>query len=279
MKAGRARGKILFVVHSMGGLVVKEGLTLARDSSEPHVENVFKATFGIAFLGAPHLGAGLAYWATLGSKFLRPFKRTNKPLLEVLNVGSETLDGIQRRFHDMIAKRGGYECGQKQGLPLPTHLVCFAEELALNVAGRVVEPDSARLDGCPCTTIRVDHMGMTRFTDSDDPGSKKVSGVLWGWEQNLKALAATARTTAPVDDNPPFDHRQALPPTRYTAPPQGQSTGASHSTLTKNRENTTSALSRSALEPMMAGSNQLATRPTSSNGGHANAVTAVYTTS
>jgi hypothetical protein len=187
---------ILFVVHSMGGLVVEEGLTLSRDSSEPHVENVYKATFGVAFLGTPHRGSGLAFWADIGAKFLSAIKRTNRPLLQVLKERSETLDGIQRRFHDMIHKRSEPSYREQQNLLYPIKIHCFFETLALKVVGRVVEPQSARLDGWPATPIQADHMGISRFPDGDDPEFGKVASVLWGWVEDMKALPAADMATA-----------------------------------------------------------------------------------
>jgi hypothetical protein len=48
----------LFVVHSLGGIVVKE--MLRRSSSyrvQTHLRNIFKSTIGVMFFGTPHRGA------------------------------------------------------------------------------------------------------------------------------------------------------------------------------------------------------------------------------
>ncbi|SPN96623.1 uncharacterized protein DNG_00144 [Cephalotrichum gorgonifer] len=53
------RRPVLFVVHSLGGIVVKEALRMSRDcvSTRPHLHNIFKSTVGIIFFGTPHHGS------------------------------------------------------------------------------------------------------------------------------------------------------------------------------------------------------------------------------
>jgi len=183
---------IIFVVHSMGGLVVAEGLNRSKDSCEAHLENIYQQTFAIAFLGTPHRGSGLAFWADLGTKFLRPVKRINQALLQVLRERSETLDDIQQRFNSMIRKRQDNSYRESQKLPYPIQIYCFYEELALKGVGKVVEEDSARLDTWPYNSIHANHMGMSRFPDAQDPGFMRVIGMLWGWVDDLKKLRASA---------------------------------------------------------------------------------------
>ena len=50
---------ILFVAHSLGGIVVKEMLRRASSCQQyhPHLHNIFNSTVGIVFFGTPHGGA------------------------------------------------------------------------------------------------------------------------------------------------------------------------------------------------------------------------------
>jgi hypothetical protein len=50
---------ILFIVHSLGGIVVKEMLRRARacQPGHAHLHRVFQSTLGIIFFGTPHAGA------------------------------------------------------------------------------------------------------------------------------------------------------------------------------------------------------------------------------
>ena len=45
---------IVFVAHSVGGLVVKQLLLHARDSQQPKWTNILEHTKGVAFLSTPH---------------------------------------------------------------------------------------------------------------------------------------------------------------------------------------------------------------------------------
>lgn len=50
---------ILFIVHSLGGIVVKEMLRRSSDyyQSQTHLHNIFTSTIGVMFFGTPHSGA------------------------------------------------------------------------------------------------------------------------------------------------------------------------------------------------------------------------------
>ena len=49
---------IYFIVHSLGGIIVKEMLRRSSDTyqSQPHLGNIFDSTIGIMFFGTPHNG-------------------------------------------------------------------------------------------------------------------------------------------------------------------------------------------------------------------------------
>lgn len=51
---------IIFVAHSLGGILVKRALELSNDLTSRHADDnrsVYIATYGIIFLGTPHTGA------------------------------------------------------------------------------------------------------------------------------------------------------------------------------------------------------------------------------
>ncbi|KAK2797886.1 hypothetical protein FQN51_008194 [Onygenales sp. PD_10] len=187
---------IIFVAHSMGGLVVQEALTKSHVSSDAHVEDIYKATFGISFMSTPCRGSGLAFWASIGGKFLSTVKRTNGPLLRTLKQGSEVLDGIQERFHALIHKRQDAAFRQMENLSYPIRIHCFFEELSLKAVGKVVERESACMDGWPSSSIHANHMDMVRFVDVEDSGFKRVAGVLWAWVEESKVMMATGDNSA-----------------------------------------------------------------------------------
>ncbi|KAH6950296.1 hypothetical protein BKA56DRAFT_682634 [Ilyonectria sp. MPI-CAGE-AT-0026] len=51
---------LIFVAHSLGGLVCKEAILLSRNHPETHLRSIFGCTKGIIFMGTPHKGAWMA---------------------------------------------------------------------------------------------------------------------------------------------------------------------------------------------------------------------------
>jgi predicted alpha/beta hydrolase family esterase len=53
---------LLFIAHSLGGLVVKQALRMAADRPGQLLGRVLDATQGVAFLATPNTGSELATW-------------------------------------------------------------------------------------------------------------------------------------------------------------------------------------------------------------------------
>ncbi|OCL01598.1 hypothetical protein AOQ84DRAFT_401722 [Glonium stellatum] len=145
---------IIFVCHSLGGLVCEDALIAARQSSEARLRSILQHTRGIVFLGTPHHGAGFAKWAELLAKSIGLLKQTNPQIVAVLKNNSEVLARIQDGFHTIIRSR-------------------------------VVPSHSAILPGYIPIGIRANHMDMTKFESEDDPGFKAVAGEIRRWNGNL----------------------------------------------------------------------------------------------
>ncbi|HUO07487.1 MAG TPA: cyclic nucleotide-binding domain-containing protein [Phycisphaerae bacterium] len=63
---------LVFVCHSLGGLLVKEMLRVAHDSGNPEWKALITSTRGIAFLSTPHSGSDVAIWVKKFGALLRP---------------------------------------------------------------------------------------------------------------------------------------------------------------------------------------------------------------
>lgn len=80
--------KILFVAHSLGGLVTKCALNHSRNAEE-HLRQLERHTIGVVFLGVPHCGADLASWLSVGTQMIKLLKRSNEDIVGVgLLLGS-----------------------------------------------------------------------------------------------------------------------------------------------------------------------------------------------
>ena len=55
---------LVFITHSMGGLLIKQVLRTANDSTKPRWRSILNQTLGVCFIATPHIGADLARWAT-----------------------------------------------------------------------------------------------------------------------------------------------------------------------------------------------------------------------
>lgn len=121
---------IIFVCHSLGGLVCEDALIRSKERPERHLQNILRFTRGIAFLGTPHHGSSLARWAELLSRHIGVVKQTNTEIIAVLRRESEVLARIQDSFHTMIMARG-------TGASERIHITCFFEELPLPGIGQV----------------------------------------------------------------------------------------------------------------------------------------------
>ncbi|KAH7024821.1 uncharacterized protein B0I36DRAFT_387275 [Microdochium trichocladiopsis] len=92
---------IIFVVHSMGGLLVKEMLRRSDSSEENEIQDIAKSTNAIIFLGTPHRGspqlANLGETVRLlGSAILRV--DSNSKLLRALGTDSPELELSREAF-------------------------------------------------------------------------------------------------------------------------------------------------------------------------------------
>ena len=95
---------IVFVCHSLGGILVKKALILAHErSSDIHYRTILDNTKAIAFLGVPHRGADAAWWATFAANSLKGATlgmTTHTDLVKDLQKASPTLATTSKQFVD-----------------------------------------------------------------------------------------------------------------------------------------------------------------------------------
>ena len=156
---------LIFVVHSLGGLVTKKGLLLSHDNREDHLQGIFKCTKSIIFMGTPHRGSWMADWAKILDTALGVVKSVNGRLLKTLASDGELLESIQEDFARLLRRMAMSET--------PIEITCFFEELPLPVVGKVVERESATLSDYNAISIHANHLEMARFRSNEDRGFKR----------------------------------------------------------------------------------------------------------
>lgn len=89
---------IVFIGHSMGGLVIKKACILSRENPAflelgPRIHSIF-------FLATPHRGSDLAQ---ILNNMLRALPTGNKPFLGSLEAGSETINSLNDQFRHVCS--------------------------------------------------------------------------------------------------------------------------------------------------------------------------------
>ena len=97
---------IVFVAHSLGGLVVKQALIEARKQThESDLLDIYSSTHAIIFFGTPHRGSDLASWGLLLSTIAEAVQiDTNDTILRDLDPasGSSKLEEMRLDFDDIL---------------------------------------------------------------------------------------------------------------------------------------------------------------------------------
>ncbi|KAL7915838.1 hypothetical protein GGI35DRAFT_430805 [Trichoderma velutinum] len=91
---------LIFVCHSLGGIVVKKALVLAHELNH-HYQDILTSTTGIVFMGTPHRGADIVNWTSFLTNAIKAVSgnqivRTD--LVKELNTHSSTLLEISKSF-------------------------------------------------------------------------------------------------------------------------------------------------------------------------------------
>jgi hypothetical protein len=164
---------LIFVAHSMGGLVCKMAILRSRNNTSTHLREIFDCTKGVVFIDTPHKGSWVAEWATIPISALGLLKSTNIKLLDVLQIDNQLLESIGADFAGMVR-----ECEKGDRI---LKITCFFKELPLSVFGKVVSKESATFEGHDPIAIHANHRDMVRFAYAEDNGFKRLLGELTRW--------------------------------------------------------------------------------------------------
>ncbi|KAL6835384.1 hypothetical protein V8C40DRAFT_234261, partial [Trichoderma camerunense] len=161
---------LVFVAHSLGGIVVKEMLARSSSSSETELKNIVESTATIVFLGTPHRGSqGVAALGEVVRSLVSSFGMETTPVI---------LDALGLKTTDLIRAQEDFSTlWQKYDFRVKT----FQEGLSLAKLKKKVVPDHSSLIGDSrerAETLQANHMEMCRYSGKDDPNYHKVAGEL-----------------------------------------------------------------------------------------------------
>lgn len=100
---------LLFIVHSLGGIVVKEALRRSRgcEMHQNHLRSIYESTAGLIFFGTPHGGAdprGLIHHIVQQIIMAAGFS-VNKQIIDTLMPSSERLRELREEFGPMARQK------------------------------------------------------------------------------------------------------------------------------------------------------------------------------
>ncbi|KAL4790654.1 hypothetical protein BDV19DRAFT_372080 [Aspergillus venezuelensis] len=157
---------IIFIAHSLGGIVVKEALVQAKLGHT--YQSIQAATYGIVFFGTPHRGSHLAKLGETLAKAVRAFLRTpNNTFINALKENDLYANELSANFQQLLED---YK------------YINFYETLPLRSLGIIVEKSSSTL-GLPnsrelAVALLGDHESICRYMDEEDDNYKHVSGLI-----------------------------------------------------------------------------------------------------
>ncbi|KAI0502829.1 Alpha/Beta hydrolase protein [Xylaria bambusicola] len=174
-KSDTATRPIIFVAHSLGGLVVANALARPQ-GTEQAAKEISDRTVGTVFLGTPFEGSSIAKYGHAALGFLSHFTSTQTANLEALQKRSEKLTAITHLFAKFLKERD-----RSPTLPY-LEVACFFEDRPLYKGpikiGIIVPKESASWLGVDAISIPKDHQEMCRFEDEDGSDYKSVAAKL-----------------------------------------------------------------------------------------------------
>ncbi|KAL2268471.1 hypothetical protein VTJ83DRAFT_3317 [Remersonia thermophila] len=178
---GTERLPIIWVAHSLGGILTKRALLYSNDLRDPHQEDlrsIYVSTYGIIFLGTPHGGADIAAWGAVVERMadaLVPKKiiTTESVLLKTLKKDSETLQQITNHFLDIYQRFKIHMVHESHKTSAKGGMVQFLVVDAVSA--------SPQLPGVRYYGVEATHSGMCKFESANAPGWSTISGAIRDW--------------------------------------------------------------------------------------------------
>ncbi len=174
---------LIFIAHSLGGIVVKDALSRSRNETT-WIDEILPATIGVIFLGTPHHGSKKASLAKQVMKLVKIFYQdTDTKIIRALEEKSDVLERVTRGFGQVLS------AGK-----IKVH--SFQEADKTNGV-MIVETHSSTIGYLDETTgtIHADHRNMAKFRSDDDRGFQSVVAVLHRWLEETNPSQAQPSIT------------------------------------------------------------------------------------
>ncbi|KAK8137877.1 Protein SERAC1, partial [Apiospora sp. TS-2023a] len=180
---------IIWVCHSLGGILVKRALLYSNDlraSQHEDYRQIFVSTFGIIFLGTPHVGSDMGSWAVMlqgmsDAVVPKAFWHSESVLLKTLKRDNETLQNINNHFLDVYQRF-------KILMAHENHKTDLKGTKMLVVDAQSASP---QLPGVTYFAIEATHSGMCKFESRNAPGYRTVAITIKEWAEEAPDVVST----------------------------------------------------------------------------------------
>lgn len=161
MSPAQQKRPIIFVAHSLGGIIIKKALIIANERLSQY-SSLLHSVSAMVLFGVPHRGADVAYWANFAANVLSASHLGANPnFVKTLQKNSRAFADISQQFIERAA-----------------HLkkIYTFYELDKLYNTLVVDKDSARLalpNEIP-VAVSANHRDICKFSDADSPKYRPI---------------------------------------------------------------------------------------------------------
>lgn len=148
---GFGKRPIVFITHSLGGLLAKQILRECKDNEDEEWENIEQQTKLVAFIGTPHKGASLAS----AIKFIFPRLKSN--IIDLLESENGFLDDLNNAYKKIASRND-------------IRTIAFSEKFKTKSLGVIVPKISADpgISGCKVIVLEKDHISISKPENRND---------------------------------------------------------------------------------------------------------------
>ena len=182
---GIGKVPIIFVVHSMGGLVVKKAYILGQNDEE--YQHIIRSISSIVFLATPHRGSNLA---EVLNTVLKASFQSPKGFIDDLKKSSPAIEELNEQFRHIAPK---------------LTIFSFYETLATAIGPvqlLVLDKDSSVL-GYPrevSRALKADHHDVCKYSSQDDPNYVSVRNALKSLVNRFMSKGVNIRSDRMLED-------------------------------------------------------------------------------
>jgi WD40 repeat protein len=156
---------IIFIVHSMGGLVAKKAMILGQN--DEHYKDIIRATSGIVFLSTPHRGASMAQVLNgiLSASFLT---HSPKEYISELHTNSVAIQEINEQFRNIAPSLSIVSFFETQYTTIgPSSIMVLNKDSSiLGYPGEISKP------------LDADHHNVCKYSSKEDSNYISVRNIL-----------------------------------------------------------------------------------------------------